>query len=110
MAESIKPVHGVPSVAASNVTFYTAPSGVEDALMMNIRACNTTAGSVLVRIFKVQNGGAASASNAIVYDTSLSAGDTLTIEKEALAPDDFLVVYADQVGVTFIGSVLERTP
>ena len=112
MADELKPIDGLKPVAATNTDFYTAPGGVTDATVVTLRIANVagTGGTAdTVRVHKVPTGGSIGVDNAIMYDTEVAVGDTITLEKEILAPGDKISVRSANGDVTFVGSVLERT-
>jgi hypothetical protein len=59
----------------SNADLYTVPSATQ-TVVSSIVVCNTTALDATARIFIRNNAAAAAASNAIIYDATISANST----------------------------------
>lgn len=80
----------------SQTTQYTAPSGTR-TIIDKFTGTNSTAGAVTLGINIVTSGGAAGASNLIVDDKSLAAGETYTFPEvvgHVLNPGDFISTIA----------------
>jgi len=68
-------------LTTSAATYYTVPEQPDNTVTMvrGVVLCNTSAAAAEVRVHNVASGGSAAASNAIVYDLSISAGQTYVL-------------------------------
>ena len=91
-------------------TVYTVPASTT-TLIKGIDVANTVAASRKVRVFLVPNGDSPLTSNAMIYDTTLSAngvlswGGTQILETEG----DTIQVQGDDTGMTITVSGVEIT-
>lgn len=80
----------------SQTTQYTAPSGTR-TIIDKFTATNSTAGAVTLGVNIVTSGGSSGASNLIVDDKSIAAGETYTFPEvvgHVLNPGDFISTLA----------------
>lgn len=92
---------------AAPATGYTAADVVtvaagHSAVVSSLAICNTSAAARLVRVWARIAGAAAAVGNAVAYDVTLAAGQTLPLViGMTLAATDKLTVASDLGGVTF---------
>lgn len=95
-------------LAATNTTLYTVP-GATTTIVTSLMVCNTGAATT-IRVFVIPSGGSANVNNAIYYDVSIPAGDTLASNiAVVLEAGDFIQVYNTDVRITFTASGIEVT-
>ena len=76
----------------TNVDLYTVGSG-KSAIVSSIAICNVTATAATYRVFQRIAGAAAGVANAVVYDATVAANSTSTVEiKMTLAATDVITV------------------
>jgi hypothetical protein len=79
MGFTYKTLGQVAPADTNNADVYTVPSATQ-AVVSSIVVCNTTSSATTFRVFQRLNGAAAGTSNAIVYDQSIPANSTTSIE------------------------------
>lgn len=91
-------------------TSYTVPASTA-VILQTMDICNTTAGSLDLRICLVPSGGSPGTDNAIMYDMSIPAHATVTwMGNQVLeTAGDTIQMYASGAGLTVTASGLERT-
>lgn len=100
MSETFK-ILGQSNPGTVNTTLYTCPSQTQTVVSF-VSVCNTTSGSVTIRIYVLQSGSTATVSNAFIYDRTLTANLTIDVLKGlTLRAGDSIVVYASASNVTF---------
>lgn len=83
---------------------YHHPSDTEVAIIDQIYIDNTSGGNVTFRIFYSVEGGGLSTSNAIIYDSSISANEVYRIENAGIVfaqRGSTLAVRSNSTSVTF---------
>jgi hypothetical protein len=109
MAQRIKRLFAPAQLTTSAATYYTATS--VRMVLKKLTATNTTGTSRLVTIYLVVSGGSASATNTIIYQRTVLAGQTVEFyeaENHVLESGDFLQALADAAtAVSFMGAGIE---
>lgn len=100
MAELFK-ILGQINPGAANTTLYTCPAQTQTVVSC-LSVCNTTSGSVTIRIYVVPDKGTAAVANAFMYDRTLTANLTIDVLKGiCLRAGDSIVCYASATNVIF---------
>lgn len=106
MAQTHKRLATSRPAAASNTDAYTA-TGVK-AMISSVFVCNTAAVDDTMRLFLVPSAGAAGVGNALYYDLTVRANDTLLVNGVPMLEDgDKLTVYSANGTLTFTISGME---
>jgi hypothetical protein len=92
MAFTYKTLGQVAPADTNNADIYTVPSATQ-AVVSSIVVCNTTSSAATFRVFQRIDGASAATSNAIVYDQSVPANSTTSVEtKITIDAGDILTV------------------
>jgi hypothetical protein len=99
--ETLKILGQTSPAATTNTTLYTVPTKTQ-AVISTLAVANTTNASVTIRVFIVKSGASAAQTNALYYELSIPANETLAATMGiTLAASDAIVVYASTTNVVF---------
>lgn len=109
MADTLKILGQNAPAAGANGDVYTVPA-VTSAVGASLVICNTNAAATKVRVFARIAGAAAAVGNAIVYDLTIGANETMALTLGlSLATTDKVTTYSLAGGVTFTLTGVEVT-
>lgn len=95
-------LQATPAAAAESV-LYTAAAGVLFTTLATLAICNTSAAQARFRV-RVSFAGAATAATQSLMDTTVQAGQTVTLTTPiTLQAGDVVRVFSDTAGVNFHG-------
>jgi hypothetical protein len=101
VAETIKILGQSAPAATTYTTLYTVPAATT-AVLSSISVCNTNGGAQTVRLHIVPAAGSESTANAIVYDVSITANNTLVLTMGiTMGAGDFIRIYASTTNISF---------
>lgn len=104
MAVTAKVLINSKNAASSATTEYTTPVGTR-TIVDSFTATNTDASARTLSVYLVPSGGSAGASNLIIKELSIAAGETkevTSLQKQILAAGDVISVLASVASVVVI--------
>lgn len=100
---------GQTAITTGVTTLYTTPANTR-VLLKEFNIANTTAATINVSVFLVPSAGAASTSNAFLYDTPVPANNSLQYNGvQVMNAGDTIQVQAASSGLTITASGAEST-